>query len=150
MTFLEKIEEFYGFGLIQDAANILRQMIEDNVSLHDFVGMVDQRIQQGKWQFVEAKKHQDKVMKNLKMNSRRCEECGNLMNLIAVNDIPARQVGGNYQSAWQCINMLSCGHEVYSERSLEEEAKEYKVEEFFAGQAARARRAADQRMRPKR
>ncbi len=52
---------------------------------------------------------------------KTCPKCGGAMRLFPVNESKATQVGGDFNTQWQCP---ACGHDVYSKATIHEEIEE--------------------------
>jgi hypothetical protein len=134
-------------GILQDAAHVMRIAQANGWTVDEYVERINQTVLENKWQQIEAGKRLLESRQYLKMHGRRCADCGLIMNLLPVNHSPRAQVGGPYQCVWQCADLIGCGNEIYSERPLLDEARDYNLEEFFdtAAKQARARKAAIRR-----
>ena len=121
---VEFVVSSYGWGMVQDAANLLSELLDNGLGPMDLIEYVRLRHTAEKLVIYERHRMRLTEVEEYRANARRCG-CGNLMNLFAVNDSPCKMVGGSYKSMWLCADLLGCGDYVLSELPARDEAIQY-------------------------
>lgn len=140
---LENMAVSFGFNVIQNSAHVLLTLQRNGINNEDFIKWFEKKVLDIKLHIAEAKKEGTKLRQDQKYYSRRCPDCGNPMNLFSVNSSPRNQTGDNSKSAWYCTDALNCGSEIYSEKSVEDEIKNFSTD--LAKLRKRMRNASKQR-----
>lgn len=133
----------FPFQVVQDCATLLKVLRDANINPNFFIDFVDETVQKNAWSLVEYQKREYDLRNRYRASVPRCEACGNQMTLSEVNHAPGAMIGGNYKCVWSCVDMMKCGHQVFSDRPLMDEAKKYNLEIFFSKRASEA----EERMR---
>lgn len=119
--FFDMVFGQFGFGVLQDMANVMKIMIESEVTIEELIAWVKQTHANQNSMLFEYSKRRYLAYLDYKLNSRRCPDCGDIMRAMPVNTGPGDQVGGNYQTVWMCLSKENCGLCEYSEKSILEE-----------------------------
>jgi hypothetical protein len=145
MMTLEKMFDFFSDAFLQDMKTALTEMEESGITVAEFLSYARQQFSMKRNWAYESKKRQYELKQEYFFKVRRCAFCGNAMSLYPVNDQPCNQVGGAFQSMWECSDVMGCGETVYVELPVNLEAAKYGLEKFFLnpeeGSARRKRRS---------
>jgi hypothetical protein len=118
--FLETTEVF-SVGFLQDFKTFMDFLSAKEITLNHAYDCVSQK------QTNTAKMIYDNGVAVRRLETRNCPECGGGMRIVMVNHGPAYIVGGDYKTLWYCLDVLECGYEEYSEKSVEEWSLELKA-----------------------
>lgn len=140
---IEHISDAFGFGNAQTCSHIMAALAKTGISNGDFLAWMEGKILEIKLKVTESKKYKDDLRNQFRQHSRRCPECGGQVNIFPINTAKGNQVPGDYRSLWYCSEILKCGFEEYSIRTVDEEIKNFSAE--LAQVHKRARNAAKRR-----
>ena len=112
----------YSWGVVQDAANLILELLENSLQPSGLIEYVREKQLQHRMMQTEYRKEAELIAQEFRTKTRRCV-CGNLMNIFQVNHHSGMMVGGNWKSMWQCSDSINCGEYVMSELSPREEMK---------------------------
>lgn len=144
--FFRSVFDQFPYGTIQDAATIMRLMIDHDFSMEEFIGANEKFKQDNKLLHFEVIKNRRIAFMEMKMKARRCPQCGAIMNLSPVNTVSGDQVGGSWKSMWMCSDVFGCGHEIYSEAEMVVEAEKHGIQGKVADPRRRRNRASRQKV----
>ena len=142
MITLESLFSQYKDAFLQDMTTVLSEMEKAGISVKAFLAHSKETFsKKTNWAYEKFKQDQN-LRREFYFKVRRCARCGNPMNLFTVNDHPGSQVGGEFKSMWQCVDMMGCGEAVYSDLPIHLEAEKYGLEKFFISPEEKAERRA--------
>ncbi|MEJ5360133.1 MAG: hypothetical protein WHT06_15845 [Desulfobacterales bacterium] len=114
------IDQFH-HGRLQEIVVLLKQMKSSGVTHGEFIDYMDGYFREQRIKAHEFLKRVEIDYYDAKKSYPRCKQCGNAMQLVVVNSNPRNQIGGEWKTMWQCPDMINCGYEELSEKTLEEQ-----------------------------
>lgn len=106
----------YSWGFVQDVFTFLKMINEKGYSLDFAMKCILIR----KENYMERVKAIRRIEELWRDRGLKCPECGKQMFLEPVNSGPADQVPGGWRSIWRCVDIVDCGHEELSKKSVGE------------------------------
>lgn len=130
---LEFIFDSFRIGFLQDMVTSLTALIQNdpNLKIIDIIEFGNKRFAQLRSLEYEEAKKQEMRSREFISKVKRCPECGTRMSLFRVNHTDCAMVGGEYNSAWQCLDVMGCGEVIFSSLTLEKEAELHGLKEFY-------------------
>lgn len=122
----------YPPAFTQDMVTVLRHLRKEGIkTLEEIIEYGDQHRKKLRNIHYQSMMDAMNLRRELWNNRRRCGACGQPMNLWTVNDQPCNQVGGKFQSMWECSDPVHCGETEFSELLIDEEAQRWGLGKFY-------------------
>jgi hypothetical protein len=118
---LHEILQPFSPGRIGDAILLFEALAAEGYGIASLKRHLAQRMELMAQRREALSAEQAAFMVDLDKHSPKCPECGRTMTLFGVNVSPRTMIGGAARSIWQCPDIMGCGHEEESERTVLEE-----------------------------
>lgn len=102
----------FGFGQIQDAANLISVLKKRGVSIDEFMDWVRYM------QLPSTRAVHNQLSKEKTNTSYICPDCGLPLLISEVNTAPCNNIGGDYRTVLYCYDDIGCSFDMYSNNSI--------------------------------
>lgn len=118
MSDIEKITDKHGYGFLTDVFMFLKDLEENDISPVDFLEWmgIDRKIREET--FKKNREHSKAMRKIYEAKAPKCDVCGKVMGLEAINNIPSRMIDDHSKSWWFCPDINCEGDPITDDRAV--------------------------------